>query len=116
MDAFNNTLRISAIKLTIIMILAVIYALVFPKGNVYLGPTMVVFVGLCLFFLFAVPALYKRLKIKRKLKEFSSDNINLPFNKDYDVYTIISKMFSWLGGIMVVIGITFTLLNYHNVF
>lgn len=116
MDTFNNTLRISAIKLTIIMILAVIYALVFPKGNVYLGPTMVLFTGLCLFFLFAVPALHKRLKIMKALKDVSADDINRSLNNNYRLYTIIAKMFSWLGGIMVVIGITFTLLNYYDVF
>ena len=116
MDTFNNTLRISAIKLTIIMILAVIYALAFPQGNVYLGPTMVLLTGLCLFFLFAVPALHKRLKIMKALKDVSADDINRSLNNNYRLYTIIAKMFSWLGGIMVVIGITFTLLNYYDVF
>lgn len=115
MDAFNKILQTSGIKLTIIMILTVIYALVFPKGSVYLGPTTVLFMGLCLFVLFAVPALHKRLKIMKALKDVSADDVNSSLNNNYRLYTIIAKMFSWLGGIMVVIGALFTILNYYGV-
>lgn len=115
MNTFNKTLQSSGIKLTIIMILTVIYALVFPKGNAYLGPTAVLFMGLCLFFFFAIPALHMRLKIMKTFNDVSSVEINGALNNNYRVYTIISKMFSWLGAIMVVIGITFTLLNYYGI-
>lgn len=115
MDSFNRTLQTSGIKLTIIWIVTVVYALVFPKGCIYLGPTAVLFMGLCLIIAFAIPAFRIRCKIKKEFNGVLPNDFRGSLYDAYRTYTIVSKMFSWLGGIMVVIGTLFTLLNYYGV-